>query len=46
MPTARVNDITVNYEIYGEGQPLILINGLADDLSSWAFQVQEFAKHY
>ena len=46
MPTARVNDITINYEVHGEGEPLLMINGLADDLTSWAFQTEEFAKHY
>jgi 3-oxoadipate enol-lactonase len=46
MPTTRVNDITVNYEVYGSGEPLLLINGLADDLSSWAYQIDDFKQHY
>src|SRR5215831_4658052 len=46
MPTVRVNDITVNYEVAGEGEPLLLINGLADDLTSWAYQLEDFARHY
>ncbi len=46
MATARVGDITINYEVHGEGEPLLMINGLADDLTSWAFQTEAFAKHY
>ena len=42
MPTARVNGITVNYEIDGASSAkdtIVLINGLADDLLSWGFQI-------
>ena len=33
MPTIRVNDINMYYEIHGEGKPLVLIGGLGIDLS-------------
>lgn len=42
MPTAHVNGITLNYRLDGEentGETIVLINGLADDLYSWDFQV-------
>ena len=42
MPTAHVNGITINYQIDGEDAgkgTIVLINGLADDLLSWGFQV-------
>ncbi len=42
MPTAHLNGITINYEIDGEDAgngTIVLINGLADDLQSWGFQV-------
>jgi 3-oxoadipate enol-lactonase len=40
MATAEVNGITINYELEGEGaETIVLINGLADDLLSWDFQV-------
>jgi 3-oxoadipate enol-lactonase len=43
MPTAHVNGITVNYLLEGDGEEtLVLINGLADDLLSWDFQVPAF----
>ncbi len=42
MPTAHLNGITINYQIDGEdgaNGTIVLINGLADDLASWGFQV-------
>ncbi|HEY3952709.1 MAG TPA: alpha/beta fold hydrolase [Streptosporangiaceae bacterium] len=43
MPIARINDIELNYQLEGEGQEtIVLINGLADDLDSWAFQTGDF----
>ena len=40
MPTAHVNGITINYQLEGDGpETIVLINGLADDLASWDFQV-------
>ena len=42
MPKSTVNGISINYEIDGEGAPngtVVLINGLADDLQSWGFQM-------
>ena len=42
MPEAHVNGITINYAIDGEGtgkDTIVLINGLADDLASWGFQI-------
>jgi 3-oxoadipate enol-lactonase len=31
MPTVRVNDIDMYYEIHGEGEPVVLISGLNSD---------------
>jgi 3-oxoadipate enol-lactonase len=42
LPKTTVNGISINYEIDGEGAPngtIVLINGLADDLLSWGFQM-------
>ncbi len=40
MPTAHVNGIDLNYQLEGEGpETIVLINGLADALESWDFQV-------
>ena len=46
MPKVKVNDITINYEQQGEGEPLILIPYLAADNACYAFQVAEYAKHF
>jgi 3-oxoadipate enol-lactonase len=46
MPSTQANGMTINYEIHGEGEPLLLINGLADDLTSWAYQIEHFARQY
>lgn len=42
MPEAHVNGIAINYAIDGDGtgkETIVLINGLADDLLSWGFQI-------
>ncbi len=42
MPTAQINGITMNYELEGDGpETLVLVNGLADDLESWGFQIPD-----
>ena len=42
MPVARINDIEVNYKLEGDGaETIVLINGLADDLETWVFQVED-----
>lgn len=35
MPTIRVGDLDMYYEIYGQGAPLLLIMGLNGNLLSW-----------
>ena len=43
MPTASVNGIDINYRLEGEGpETIVLINGLADDLETWALQMDAF----
>ena len=46
MPKIKVNDITMNYETQGSGEPLVLIPYLAADSACYAFQVAEYAKHF
>jgi pimeloyl-ACP methyl ester carboxylesterase len=46
MPRIKVNDITMNYDQQGSGEPLILIPYLAADSACYAFQVAEYAKHF
>ncbi len=46
MPKVRANNLTINYEQQGTGDPLILIPYLAADHACYAFQVAEYAKHF
>jgi pimeloyl-ACP methyl ester carboxylesterase len=46
MPKVKVNEITMNYDQQGTGEPLILIPYLAADYACYAFQVAEYAKHF
>src|SRR3954454_8339971 len=40
MATAHVNGITLNYSLEGDGpETVVLVNGLADDLATWDFQM-------
>ena len=43
MPIAQVNDVELNYRLEGDGEEtIVLVNGLADDLETWADQADEF----
>lgn len=46
MPKVKANDINMNYDQQGSGEPLILIPYLAADHACYAFQVAEYAKHF
>jgi pimeloyl-ACP methyl ester carboxylesterase len=41
-----VNDIKVYYEIYGEGEPLLLLHGNSGSIKSGESQIPELSKHY
>jgi len=45
MPTVNL-DIDMYYEIHGEGEPLVLINGLGLDISSWMPQVPSLSQKF
>ena len=46
IPDAKVNGININYNIFGEGEPLILIIGLSSDQSNWRQTTEFFKKFY
>jgi len=46
MPKVKVNNITMNYEQQGSGEPLVLIPYLAADNACYAFQVADYAKQF
>src|ERR1044072_4949072 len=46
MPKVKANNITINYEQQGSGEPLILLPYLSADNTCYTFQVAEYAKHF
>ncbi len=46
MPEMDIGDISLYYEVSGEGEPLLFIHGLGSSTRDWEFQVPEFAKSY
>lgn len=46
MPLQKVNDITMYYEIHGQGEPVILIAGIWSDLTGWKTTIPELSKKY
>ena len=46
MPKKYINNISLNYEIYGQGEPLILISGFSADHTVWFPVIDEFSKKY
>ena len=46
MPTVKVNDINMYYELHGEGEPFVLLPGLGSDVSDYPRIVEALSKHY
>lgn len=46
MPTMSVNDISMYYEVHGDGQPLVLISGFTADHAAWLTVLDQLAQHY
>ena len=46
MPKVTANNLTINYDRQGSGEPLVLIPYLAADHACYAFQVADYAKHF
>jgi len=42
----EVNDIKVYCEIYGEGEPLLLLHGNGGSIENFLLQIPEFSKHF
>ncbi|HPM42249.1 MAG TPA: alpha/beta fold hydrolase [Candidatus Omnitrophota bacterium] len=45
MPKVKLNNVSLYYEIHGDGYPLLLISGINADSASWAGVCDKFAKH-
>jgi 3-oxoadipate enol-lactonase len=46
MPKMRVNDIKVNYQVKGEGEPIVLIHGGSASIMHWIYQIPELSKRF
>ena len=46
MPYAIINKIRMHYETSGQGDPVLLINGLSSPAVGWALQVKALAQHF
>jgi pimeloyl-ACP methyl ester carboxylesterase len=46
MPVAQVNGIKVNYQVTGQGYPMVLIMGLGAALNAWKIQVDYFKRYF
>jgi 3-oxoadipate enol-lactonase len=46
MPTVKVNDINMNYEIHGKGKPIVLIAGLGTDISVYRGLIRSLSEKY
>src|SRR5919197_422016 len=46
MPLAEVDRLTINYEVQGEGAPLLLIPYTPADHACYAFQPPAYTEHF
>jgi 3-oxoadipate enol-lactonase len=46
MPHLKVNDISMYYEIHGEGEPLVLISGFSCDHTQWMSVANHLKQKY
>ena len=46
MPVVTIDNINMYYEVHGDGEPLVLIQGLSLDSSSWINQVPVLSQKY
>jgi pimeloyl-ACP methyl ester carboxylesterase len=46
MPRVEVDGLTINYEVQGQGEPLLLIPYLSADHACFAFQLPAYTEHF
>src|SRR6185312_2338641 len=46
MPQIDINGLTINYEVQGEGEPLLLIPYTSADHACYAFQLPAYTEHF
>jgi len=46
MPKVKANNLLMNYDHQGTGEPLLLLPFLSADQACYAFQIAEYSKHF
>jgi len=46
MPKVDLGEVRLNYEVSGEGEPLVLITGLGGEISFWKKYIPQFNKRF
>lgn len=46
MPTAATGDLVVAYDVHGDGEPVLMINGIGADRSGWGMQVPAVSRDF
>jgi pimeloyl-ACP methyl ester carboxylesterase len=46
MPKVKVNGVGIAYEVRGQGEPLVMIQGLGSPRIGWFFQKSAFSRHF
>jgi pimeloyl-ACP methyl ester carboxylesterase len=46
MPLAKLNGVNINYQVEGQGEPLVMIMGFTASRSGWMRQIPFFKKYY
>src|SRR5690349_11814896 len=46
MPQAEVDGVRINFDVQGEGEPLLLIPYTSADHASYAFQLPSYTEHF
>jgi pimeloyl-ACP methyl ester carboxylesterase len=46
MPRADIDGLTINYDVKGDGEPLLLIPYLSADHACYAFQLPAYTEHF
>lgn len=46
MPFIQVGDLSIHYEIAGQGEPLVLLHGMSNNSQSWKKQMKELQEYY
>lgn len=46
MPYININNFNCHYIVRGQGEPLLLVHGLGENLTSWEYQLDELSSYY